>query len=297
MNRDSLWLVSVATLALSLSVVGCSDSSDTGNAGGTAGAGGSGGTAGAGGGTPDVPLRILVTNDDGFQAEGINAVVEALAENPANEIIVCAPDVNRSGSSDMTDCGDLTAFEGETLGGFPATAVDGCPADAVNYALDNLYPADDPPDVVLSGINAGQNVGNIGPNGFLSQISGTVGAAKTAARRGVPALASSQGDGTSGFDFPSGVAEVLEWLSTNREAIAAGTLPLDAIDSLNIPTCSGGTTIRNPLDPLEVPLATDNPNSFTLSGTQECDATGIDPDTDVNAFFTGWVTLTEVPTE
>ena len=292
------------TLALALSFAGCSDDSDTGGTGGagaTGGAGGSGamggdGGSGGSGGAPDVPLRILVTNDDGFQAEGINAVVEALAANPANELVVCAPDMNRSGSGDLTDCGDLTAFEDETLGGFPATAVDGCPADAVNYALDNLYPQDDPPDVVLSGVNAGQNVGNIGANGFLSQISGTVGAAKTAARRGVPALASSQGDGDDGFDFPAGVGEVLQWLSVNRAAIAEGSLPLATIDSLNIPTCDG-SSIRNPLDPLEVPLATENPNSFVLSGTQDCDAIGIDPDTDVDAFFTGYVTLTEVPTE
>ena len=275
-------------LGLALTLAGCS--SDDGS--GTGGSGGSAGTGGTGG-SPDIPLRILVTNDDGFQAEGINAIVEALIADPNNEVIVCAPDVNRSGSGDMTDCGTLEAFEGETLGGYAATAVDGCPADAVNYALDTLYPADDPPDVVLSGINDGQNVGNVGPNGFLSQVSGTVGAAKTAARRGVPALASSQGDADS-VDFPAGVAEVLLWLSEHRVALAEGSVSTTSIDSLNIPSCDQGS-IRNPLEPLEVPLDTENLNTFPLTGTQNCQAEGIDPDTDVNAFFTGWVTLTEVP--
>ena len=45
----------------------------------------------------------------------------------------------------------------------------------------------------------------------------------------------------------------------------------------------------------KVPLATENPNDFVLSGAQDCEATGIEPDTDVNAFFTGWVTLTQIP--
>jgi len=273
-------------VGLALAVAGCSsDDNGTGGSGGSAGTGGTGGSA-------DVPLRILVTNDDGFDAEGIDAIVEALITNPNNDVIVCAPNTNRSGSSDMTNCGTLRAVEDETLGGYPATAVDGCPADAVNYALDNLYP-DDPPDVVLSGINDGQNVGNLPPAGLLSQISGTVGAAKTAARRGVPALASSQGDGDP-VDFPAGVPEVLLWLSEHRAALAEGSVPTTNIDSLNIPSRNQGS-IRNPLKPLEVPLATENPNNFLLIGPQDCEREGVELDTDVNAFFTGWVTLTQVP--
>lgn len=284
MNCSSRRIATSLPIVFALALAGCGGSSD-----GPGGSGGEGGTGGS-----DVPLRILVTNDDGFEAEGINAIVEALITNPNNDVVVCAPDMQRSGSGSMTDCGSLTAVEGETLGGYPATAVDGCPADAVNYALDNIYPADDPPDVVLSGINDQQNVGNIPPNGFLSQTSGTIGAAKTAAQRGVPALASSAGVGAV-VDFPAGVAEVLLWLSEHRDALAEGTVLTATIDSLNIPSCDQGS-IRNPLDPLEVPLATDNPNGYPLAvGEQDCEATGVEPDTDINAFFTGWVTLTQVP--
>ncbi|MEM7437918.1 MAG: 5'/3'-nucleotidase SurE, partial [Myxococcota bacterium] len=163
MKYDACLRYAPLIMALALSVTGCSDDSSGGTGGtGAAGSGGSGGagaTGGAGGaggagGGGEIPLRILVTNDDGFDAEGINAVVEALIANPANDVVVCAPDTNRSGTGDMTDCGSLTAVEDETIDGYPATAVDGCPADAVNYALDNLYAADEPPDVVLSGINA-----------------------------------------------------------------------------------------------------------------------------------------------
>ena len=164
----------------------------------------------------------------------------------------------------------------------------------MNYALDNLYEPDAFPQIVLSGINDGQNVGLIPPGGFLSQVSGTIGAAKTAARRGVPALASSQGDGDP-VDFPTGVAEVMMWLSENRTLIADTNLETDIILSLNIPSCNTGM-IRNPLVPLDVALATENPNNFVITGPQDCEAEGVDPDDDVSAFFTGWVTLSEVPT-
>src|SRR5438445_12459466 len=56
-------------------------------------------------------LRILVTNDDGVAADGIDAIVKVLIADPHNEVIVCAPSGNRSGSGDATGpsvrCGDL----------------------------------------------------------------------------------------------------------------------------------------------------------------------------------------------
>jgi len=165
-------------------------------------------------------------------------------------------------------------------------AVDGCPADCVIYALENLYP-DAPPHVVLSGINEGQNVGNV--NGALSQVSGTVGAAKTAACLGVPAMASSQGDGDT-VDFDAGVVEVLAWLAGNRAALLAGEVPLENIASINIPSCDTGE-IRGQVD---VPLATDT-HGFGLLDHQDCESTVMDPQDDVEAFFNGYVSITPVP--
>ena len=145
--------------SLAFALVGCSSGSSDGD-----------GTA----------LRILVTNDDGVKAEGIDAVVEALRQDPNNEITVSAPAENQSGRGDQRreTPPPIEGADSTTLSGYPATAVNGYPADSVVYALDNLYP-NEPPHVVLSGINEGQNVGNI--MGLLSQVSGTVGAAKTAA--------------------------------------------------------------------------------------------------------------------
>ena len=86
-----------AVLCFGLVLAGCGDDASTG----------------------EVPLRILVTNDDGFDAEGINALVEALIADPANDVVVCAPLTNQSGTGDDTNCGSLQASQETTLGGFP----------------------------------------------------------------------------------------------------------------------------------------------------------------------------------
>jgi 5'-nucleotidase len=289
-RTNRLQVALLFALGLTVALLGCDSSSGGSNGtGGSAGVGGSGGA----GGSPSGVLRILVTNDDGVGAEGIDAVVEALRGDPNNEVTVSAPAVNLSGTGDMTTPTPppLEAMMTTTASGYPATAVDGSPADSVLYGLQNLFP-DAPPHVVLSGINKGQNVGNI-VGGLLSQISGTVGAAKTAACSGVPALASSQGEAEDDdLDYDAGVAEVLTWLEANRAALLAGTVPLDDITSINIPTCAPGSEIRGLL---EVPLATENPNAWSLGGPQDCASTVEDPPNDIEAFFNGYVTVTAVP--
>lgn len=242
----------------------------------------------------DETLEILVTNDDGVGAEGIDALVEALRADPRNEIVVSAPAEQRSGSGDATietrpTCGTGQAMPSSTASGYDTAvwAVDGCPADAVLYALDNLYP-NGPPDLVLSGINQGQNVGNV--NGLLSQISGTVGAAKTAACADVPAVATSQGEGEV-IDYPASVAAVLQWLDDHRAAVVAGQIPVQNITSINVPSC-GEDEIRGTV---EVPLATENPNGYLLPGPQDCTSAVEDVSTDVEAFFNGYIAVTPVP--
>src|SRR4029077_5527545 len=114
-------------------------------------------------------LEILVTNDDGFDAPGIATVAEALAKIPDVHVTVVAPATNQSGTGGKTTDGVVraTSDKRRTARGRPATAVIGFPADAVNFALDDMGVE---PDVVVSGINQAQNLGPI------SEISGTVGA-------------------------------------------------------------------------------------------------------------------------
>jgi 5'-nucleotidase len=135
---------------------------------------------------PAEPIVVLVTNDDGVAAEGIDTLVEALALVEGVEITVVAPADQQSGQGGNETEGPVHSNEAATAGGHEAVAVDGFPADTIRVAIDELGVA---PGLVVSGINEGQNLGPI------VDVSGTVGAARAAARRGVPALAVSQGLG------------------------------------------------------------------------------------------------------
>ncbi len=134
---------------------------------------------------PAGAFTVLVTNDDGVGAPGLDAVVGVLSSNPALDVVVVAPLNNASGSGDSTTSTPMAVTATTTASGRPATAVDGFPADSVLVAIHHLLP--EPPDLVVSGINFGQNVTR-----EVSDISGTVGAALTAARAGIPAIAVSQ---------------------------------------------------------------------------------------------------------
>jgi len=224
-------------------------------------------------------LRILVTNDDGVRAPGIAALVQALEDLPNTSVTVVAPDGNRSGSGSRTTIGGVTGSAATTANGFSATAVDGLPADAVNYALDDTERADWP-NLVISGINEGQNLG------VVIDLSGTVGAARTAAARGIPALAISQGLGAVP-DYPSGVRAVLAWLAENRAALAGrpltdGPAP---VTNLNVPTCPFGS----PQAVVVVPPD----RSANGIGPVDCASPVTNLRTDVEAFANGHIARTD----
>ncbi len=228
-------------------------------------------------------MRILVSNDDGYGAEGIDALVEGLLTLEDVEITVSAPAENQSGSSDTTEPGEQTETEVETISGYPATSVDGYPADSVEQGLAAM--ADAPPHLVISGINEGQNIGP------LTELSGTVGAARTGARAGVTALATSQGLFTDGGPEPAyetAVPLILEWVEANREAILAGETV--EVWNLNVPTCDGGELGEL----IETEVATEAQASGLDLGAVDCNA-DVDPatiDNDVAGFLAGHPVLT-----
>src|SRR4051795_12180535 len=86
-------------------------------------------TGGAAGGTGAVaaprPLRILITNDDGVGAPGIDAVVERLRRVPGLQLTVVAPATNQSGTGDRFSTTAITATDATTQHGYPAIAVHG----------------------------------------------------------------------------------------------------------------------------------------------------------------------------
>ena len=124
-------------------------------------------------------MRILISNDDGYLAPGIIALAKALA--PIAEIVVVAPDSNRSGSSNsLTLDRPLSVYRAEN--GF--YFINGTPSDCVHVALTGVLAFR--PDLVVSGINQGQNMGDD------TLYSGTVAAATEGFLFGVPAIAFSQ---------------------------------------------------------------------------------------------------------
>ncbi|HEY5143782.1 MAG TPA: 5'/3'-nucleotidase SurE [Solirubrobacteraceae bacterium] len=183
-------------------------------------------SAAGAGGTP-ARLSVLVTNDDGVGAPGIDALVQALRKQPALTVTVVAPAKNQSGTGGKTTPGALKATPARTKSGYPATAVAGYPADTITYALAHQFKRRKP-DLVVSGINFGQNIGP-----FVG-LSGTVGAALAAGKRGIPALATSQGLGNPA-NFPAGVRQTIAWLTANRAHLHKGR-----VVSINTPTCSKG---------------------------------------------------------
>lgn len=176
------------------------------------------------------PLRILVTNDDGVSSAGIAALAEAL--RPIADVVVAAPAENNSGGSQS-----LTIFAHplavDTLAatnGVPRFAVHGTPADSVVFGLLELG-KQRPFDMVVSGINQGENVGS------AVHVSGTVGAARQATMLGVPAIAVSQQvrrDGAYDYTVAARFAAGLV-----RELHAMGDKAPRLI-SVNVPTVTKG---------------------------------------------------------
>ncbi len=228
------------------------------------------------------PLRVLVTNDDGVGAPGIDALVEGLRTLPKVKITVVAPDKNNSGIGDKVSTTPVTATDATTISGYDAVAVNGTPADSVIYALDDLGLK---PQVVVSGNNNGQNLS------AAVDTSGTVGAAKTAARAGIPALAVSQGIGDPS-DFPAGVKFAINWVKQHRKAIAKGKLAA-TVANLNVPTCVTGA-VRGLLE--DLPAAPTLDNSVLGAEDVNCTSTLQDFANDIEAFNNGFATLNDVPT-
>ncbi|MFD7554879.1 5'/3'-nucleotidase SurE [Streptomyces sp. NPDC059835] len=134
------------------------------------------------------PLRILLTNDDGYNAPGIRKAFERLTA-AGHDVTIVAPLTNQSGTgTKMAGSPSVTVKHPEPK----VWAVDGTPGDSVAFGLAQVF-AGRAPDLVVSGSNFGPNVAG------LANHSGTVGGAVAALEHGVPAIALSTG-GTSAPD-------------------------------------------------------------------------------------------------
>lgn len=228
-------------------------------------------------------MNILISNDDGYQAPGIVALYEALKDLGRVEVV--APEQNNSAKSNALTL-HSPLYVHQAANGF--RYLNGTPADCVHVALTGLL--DFRPDVVVSGINNGANMGDD------TIYSGTVGAAMEGYLMGIPALAFSQVDkGWKHLDAAAEVARDLVQSLMARQTLGASPwllnvnvpcLPKASLKSLKV--CRLGRR-----HPAERVITQQNPRGETMywigsAGPAKDDVDG----TDFHATFTGHVSLT-----
>jgi 5'-nucleotidase len=162
-------------------------------------------------------MKILVSNDDGYLAPGLRILVDHLRQ--IADVTVVAPDRNRSGASNsLTLEHPLRAW----LGSEGFWRVDGTPTDCVHLAITGLL--EDEPDIVVSGINAGANLGDD------VLYSGTVAAATEGRFLGYPAIAVSMVSHHS-HHYETAARVVVRLI----ERISVHPLPSNTILNVNVP--------------------------------------------------------------
>lgn len=173
------------------------------------------------------PYRILVSNDDGVRAPGIAAIAQRL--QAIGDVIIVAPADNQSGKGHSITISEPIVREDLTLpNGLHAIGLTATPASTVNVAIRNIVMPK--PDLVVSGINRGYNLG------YSSYLSGTVGAARQGAMHGVPAIAASLAESGAPRDFVAAADEVF---GVARRVKQYG-LPLNTFININLPAVPAG---------------------------------------------------------
>ncbi|MBD8064868.1 5'/3'-nucleotidase SurE [Devosia sp. PTR5] len=206
-------------------------------------------------------LRILLTNDDGVDAPGL-AVLSAIARQLSDDVWIVAPDGNQSGAGHRFSFGRELEVEKRDDRHF--AVVGGSPADCVVTGMTHLL-GDRPADLVLSGVNAGQNLGDI------VNCSGTAAGAREGALQGAIGIALSQS-----MDYD--VSRVVDWANAEQfgaavvEALLAAHAADDVFYNVNFPYCapenvSGIAAVahqRFSRSPIRY-YASDNPGRFFMA--------------------------------
>lgn len=159
----------------------------------------------------DEPIHVLVANDDGIDAPGIEAITAVIAADPAYRVTVVAPAQQQSVSGHgLITRSEIKVVEHAEVAGCTAWSVDATPATVARVALTALL-VDDFPDLVVSGINRGEN------DGLGAWTSGTVAVAREGALAGIPSLA---------------VSLQLDWSDPNPDFEAAARWAKPVIDAV-----------------------------------------------------------------
>ena len=241
-------------------------------------------------------MHVLLTNDDGIQATGLNAMRRALLEVPDLELSVIAPDSNRSATArSITTRKPLWVDEIEFGDGTTGYATDGTPVDCVRFAALGLV--ESKPDLIVSGINHGSNLGDD------ITYSGTVAAALEGIVLGIPAIAVSQQAEAGIVDFRAG----REWEKRDFEKAASFAarmveeleripMPEGTLININVPAgdvrgataCRLGKRIYR--DRLE--LAEEERAAAATRSTAAIPTTSVETGTDFAAIADGLIAVT-----
>ena len=177
-------------------------------------------------------MHILISNDDGFRAAGIQELAEAML--PYGDVTIVAPDGPRSGfSGAITTTQPLRLKHRHTTGSLEVYSCEGTPVDCVKLALNTIF-ADTRPDLVLSGINHGSN------EGICVSYSGTLGAAREGCIYGIPSLAVSLDDTawhpdfTDSIDYTKKVVELMQQTKLPHQTMLSLNVPKDKPKGLKI---------------------------------------------------------------
>jgi 5'-nucleotidase len=176
-------------------------------------------------------LRILITNDDGIDAPGI-AIMADIARAISDDVWIVAPDGNQSGAGHRFTLGRELEIAQRTPRAF--AVIGGSPADCVVAGMTHLL-GDRPADIVLSGVNAGQNLGDI------VNCSGTAAGAREGALQGAIGIAMSQG-----INYENG--REVDWSNSKAHGVATVQAVINAAEgrdhyyNVNFPFCDPTTT-------------------------------------------------------
>ncbi|RYB03396.1 5'/3'-nucleotidase SurE [Lichenibacterium ramalinae] len=171
-------------------------------------------------------MRILITNDDGIHAPGL-AVLERVARQLSDDVVVVAPETDQSGVAHSLSLNDPLRLREVSEGRY---AIKGTPTDCVIMAVNTILEGRRP-DLILSGINRGQNVAED------VTYSGTIAAAMEGTLLGVPSIALSQAYGPdTGRQNPHWDCGEAHAAETVRRILDVG-IPSGTLVNVNFPNC------------------------------------------------------------
>ena len=232
-------------------------------------------------------MKILLTNDDGYNAPGILALYETLRSR--HEVLLIAPDREKSAISHGITLNEPMRIDKVTLtNSGKGYSITGTPADCVKLGLFKFYTS--PPDLVISGINPGSNTGiNI-------NYSGTVGAAREGALNGILSMAVSIFKKGQSLDF-SGMSRFIEQIAKkiHNYSLPSGTfininapgIPIDKIQGIKITRQASDNLSKH----FEKRVDPRNKSYYWYDGINQIKGEG---NTDVNALLENFISITPV---